>query len=132
MGSLVPRPVVVRAAIVGVSPDDHVLELIEYPNVAGDVVPRDITTPGMTHFGVVCDDLVAERSRLEALGVSFLTPGIADVAGLRTTWLRDPLRTSGLGFWGATCLARCAALGLVTPGRDGGAMSLLIMCRYSC
>lgn len=90
MGELVPPPVVVRAAIVGVDAADHVLELVEYPNVTAEVTRRSITTPGITHFGVVCDDVDAERSRLEAEGVEFLTAAIADVAGLRTTWLRDP------------------------------------------
>ena len=31
MGELIPSPVVVRAAILGLGADDHVLELIEYP-----------------------------------------------------------------------------------------------------
>ena len=31
MGVLIPSPVVVKAAIVGLGADDHVLELIEYP-----------------------------------------------------------------------------------------------------
>ena len=33
MGELVPGPVVVKAAILGLTRDDHVLEIIEYPNV---------------------------------------------------------------------------------------------------
>ena len=35
----------------------------------------------------------ATRAELEARGVEFLTTGIADVAGLRTTWCRDPWGT---------------------------------------
>ena len=34
MGELVPSPVAVTAAIMGLDADDHVLELIEYPGVA--------------------------------------------------------------------------------------------------
>ena len=95
MGELVPSPVAVKAAIVGFAADDHVLELIEYPNADVTAVS---TTPtilqhGVTHVGLVCDDIVETRTRLEAAGVDFLTSGIADVAGLRTTWFCDP--------WGA-------------------------------
>ena len=42
---------------------------------------------------MVCDDLVATRSELEGRGVVFLTTGIADVAGLKTTWCHDPWGT---------------------------------------
>jgi hypothetical protein len=43
--------------------------------------------------GLVCDDIVTTRSELEGRGVSFLTTGIADVAGLKTTWCHDPWGT---------------------------------------
>jgi catechol 2,3-dioxygenase-like lactoylglutathione lyase family enzyme len=92
MGELVPSPVVIKAAIVGVSDDDRVLEIIEYPN-AHRTAPNDdasVVDIGVTHIGLTCDDIVATRTRLEARGVAFLTEGIADVAGVRTTWLRDP------------------------------------------
>jgi hypothetical protein len=42
---------------------------------------------------MLCDDLTETRARLEVSGVEFLTSGIADVAGLRTTWCRDPWGT---------------------------------------
>jgi hypothetical protein len=42
---------------------------------------------------MICDDLAATRSELEGRGVVFLTKGIADVAGLKTTWCRDPWGT---------------------------------------
>ena len=93
MGELVPSPVVVKAAILGLGDDDHVLELIEYPNAPAAASGVGITTPGITHIGLVCDDIDATRARLEHHDVEFLTAGIADVAGLRTTWFRDP--------WGA-------------------------------
>lgn len=86
MGELVPAPVVVKAAIVGVEGTDHVIEVIEYPAAGGgDVIDR-----GFTHVGLVCDDIDATRATMEARGVEFVTAGVADVAGLRTTWFRDP------------------------------------------
>ena len=96
MGELVPSPVVVHASIVGFGQDDRVIELIEYP--AADVDPPDpgrpvVTRVGITHVGMLCDDLGATRTELEGRGVEFITTGIADVAGLRTTWCRDPWGT---------------------------------------
>lgn len=96
MGELVPPPVVVSAAIVGFGRGDRVIELIEYPAAGvGAAGPSDpsVTRVGITHIGMVCDDLVATRFELEQRGVVFLTTGIADVAGLRTTWCRDPWGT---------------------------------------
>jgi methylmalonyl-CoA/ethylmalonyl-CoA epimerase len=94
MGELVPSPVVVKAAIVGLGADDRVLELIEYPEAAGSETSpsgdRGLTTPGVTHVGLVCDDVHATRAELEGRGVEFLTAGVADVASLRTTWFKDP------------------------------------------
>jgi catechol 2,3-dioxygenase-like lactoylglutathione lyase family enzyme len=96
MGDLVPSPVVVKAAIVGLGADDHVLELIEYPEVllpTGQPARPDILHLGMTHVGLVCDDIERTRSELESRGVAFVTSGIAEVAGLRTTWFHDPWGT---------------------------------------
>jgi hypothetical protein len=92
MGELVPAPVVVKAAIVGIDGDrDRVLEVIEYPSVVpGPAEPPDVTRLGFTHVGLVCDDIVATRAELAALGATFLVAGIAEVAGLRTTWFADP------------------------------------------
>jgi catechol 2,3-dioxygenase-like lactoylglutathione lyase family enzyme len=96
MGELVPSPVVVKAAIVGFGSDDHVLELVEYPSAPvappGSERPT-VTRVGITHVGMLCDDIAATRSELESRGVEFLTSGIADVAGLRTTWCCDPWGT---------------------------------------
>jgi catechol 2,3-dioxygenase-like lactoylglutathione lyase family enzyme len=92
MGELVRDPVV-KAAIVGLrGGGDRVLEVIEYPRSRGHPRPADwsITDHGLTHVGLVCDDVAATRSELEAKGVEFLTREIAEVAGLRTTWVRDP------------------------------------------
>jgi catechol 2,3-dioxygenase-like lactoylglutathione lyase family enzyme len=92
MGELVPAPVVVKAAIVGVDgTSDRVLEVIEYPEVVcGPAEPPSVTRLGFTHVGLVCNDVAATRAELEAKGVHFLVDSIADVAGLRTTWFTDP------------------------------------------
>jgi catechol 2,3-dioxygenase-like lactoylglutathione lyase family enzyme len=96
MGEIVPSPVVLHAAIVGFGEDDRVIELIEYPaaNVAPPETERpSVTTVGITHIGMVCDDVSETRAELEGRGVEFLTAGIADVAGLKTTWCCDPWGT---------------------------------------
>jgi catechol 2,3-dioxygenase-like lactoylglutathione lyase family enzyme len=92
MGELVPRPVVVKAAIVGCDDSDHVLEVIEYPEAPGGSTRAALAVydHGLTHVGLVCDDIDATRGHLEANGAEFLVSGIADVANLRTTWFRDP------------------------------------------
>jgi catechol 2,3-dioxygenase-like lactoylglutathione lyase family enzyme len=93
MGELVPGPVVVKAAIVGTDDSDHVLELIEYPNVPAPHRPPGpwtVTARGLTHVGLVVDDVREARRALEAKGVNFLTSSVADVAGVRTTWFADP------------------------------------------
>lgn len=95
MGELIPIPRV-KAAIVGLPGDgDRVLELIEYPGTDGRPRAADasIVDHGLTHVGVVCDDIEATRSELESRGVQFLVRGIATIAGLRTTWFADPYGT---------------------------------------
>jgi hypothetical protein len=81
---------------VGFGADDRVIELIEYP--AADIVPPEtgrpaVTRVGITHVGMLCDDIGATRAELEQRGVEFLTAQIAEVAGLRTTWCCDPWGT---------------------------------------
>ena len=93
MGELVPSPVVITAAILGFESSDRVIELVEYPNAPLEPAADSIVHRGVTHVGLLCDDIVATRATLEAKGVEFLTTDIADIAGLRTTWFRDP--------WGA-------------------------------
>jgi catechol 2,3-dioxygenase-like lactoylglutathione lyase family enzyme len=92
MGELVPAPVVVKAAIIGVDDgSDRVIEVIEYPAVdTGAPAPASVTRLGYTHIALLCDDVAATRAELEAKGVHFLVNGVADVAGLRTTWFADP------------------------------------------
>ena len=93
MGELVPAPVAVKAAIVGFAGDgDRVLEIIEYPEAPGRSRPGDaaVTDHGLTHVGLVCDDVEATRAELEGRGVRFLTTGIAGLVGVRTTWFVDP------------------------------------------
>lgn len=96
MGELIPAPVAVEAAILGYEEGDHVVELIHYPNVPVDAAAahgRSMTDPGISHLGLLCDDIAKTRSELEAKGVRFLTSEPAKIAGLRTTWFSDP--------WGA-------------------------------
>jgi catechol 2,3-dioxygenase-like lactoylglutathione lyase family enzyme len=93
MGELVPAPVVVKAAIVGVPDDsDRVIEVIEYPTAPGRTRPTDaaVTDYGYSHIALLCDDVAATRAEWEPKGVRFLVEGIADVAGVRTTWIADP------------------------------------------
>jgi catechol 2,3-dioxygenase-like lactoylglutathione lyase family enzyme len=85
MGELLPSPVIVKAAIVGIAATDNVVELLEYPTTE-----KTITDRGITHVGLVCDDVETTRARLEANGVRFLTTTPARVAGLTTTWFADP------------------------------------------
>jgi len=97
MGELLPRPVL-AAAIVGTQRDDHVIELIEYPGTDGRTAasPPVLTDHGITHVGLVCDDVVTTRAELEERGVQFMTAAVADLRpemGLRTTWFTDPWGT---------------------------------------
>src|SRR5580765_5545270 len=59
MGDLVPTPVVVKAAIVGIDGmSDRVLEVIECPEVACDApAPASVLESGFTHVGLLCDDI---------------------------------------------------------------------------
>src|SRR5262249_58092123 len=71
MGALVPSPVVVKAAIVGVDGDgDRVIEVIEYPNASGRNRPADasIVDHGYSHVALLCDDVAATRADLAAKG----------------------------------------------------------------
>jgi predicted enzyme related to lactoylglutathione lyase len=92
MGELVSDPAM-KAAIVGF-PDgtDRVLEVIEYLNVDGhdQRSAAALTDHGLSHVGLICEDLNATRAELESNGVRFLVSGIADVARVRTTWFVDP------------------------------------------
>jgi catechol 2,3-dioxygenase-like lactoylglutathione lyase family enzyme len=92
MAEMIPG-VVLSAAILGVRDGgDRVLEVIEYPVHPGRP-KRDgwsLTDHGLSHVGLVCDDIAATRAELEARGVRFLTRGIAEIAGLQTTWFEDP------------------------------------------
>jgi catechol 2,3-dioxygenase-like lactoylglutathione lyase family enzyme len=92
MGELLDDPAM-KAAIVGFGDDgDRVLEVIEYLRADGSDVqrPAGLADPGLTHIGLICDDLGETRKTLEDKGVRFLADGIADIAGVRTTWFADP------------------------------------------
>ncbi|HTT86225.1 MAG TPA: VOC family protein [Acidimicrobiales bacterium] len=92
MGEMVPG-LSLKAAIVGFDRSDHVLEILEYPATPGTEVPRRLNDRGISHVGLLCDDLAATRAELEGRGVRFLTAGLAGIAGLRTTWFVDPYGT---------------------------------------
>jgi catechol 2,3-dioxygenase-like lactoylglutathione lyase family enzyme len=94
MGELVSDPTM-KAAVIGLPGDgDRVLEVIEYLNVDGGPdgkeSGRTLTDHGLSHVGLICEDLDATRAELESKGVRFLVSGIADVARVRTTWFVDP------------------------------------------
>ncbi|MBA3653706.1 MAG: VOC family protein [Actinobacteria bacterium] len=95
MGELLPPPPAVKAAILGNDDTDHVLELVEYPNAppVTEADSRRFTDVGISHVGLFCDDITATRQALEDNGVTFLTTGVADIAGLRTAWFTDPWGT---------------------------------------
>lgn len=92
MGQLVSDPTM-KAAIVGFGGDgDRVLEVIEYLGVDGSDrrTAASLTDHGLSHVGLICEDLEATRAELESKGVRFLVDTIADVARVRTTWFADP------------------------------------------
>ena len=70
---------------------DRVLEVIEYLGAAdGRGGDRALTDHGLSHVGLICEDLDGTRAELERRGVRFLVSGVAEVAGVRTTWFADP------------------------------------------
>jgi catechol 2,3-dioxygenase-like lactoylglutathione lyase family enzyme len=92
MSELVSDPAM-KAAIVGFDGGgDRVLEVIEYLNVDGGAerVNAGVADHGLSHIGLICDDIEATRADLERKGVKFLVDGIADLVGVRTTWFVDP------------------------------------------
>ena len=91
MGELVADPAM-KAAIVGFDGDgDRVLEVIEYLRVDERARRRGgLSEHGLSHVGLICEDIEATRAELETKGVRFLVDGIADVARVRTTWFADP------------------------------------------
>lgn len=95
MGALLADPAM-KAAIVGFGDDgDRVIEVIEYLRTDGSDARREgLADQGLSHVGLICDDLDETRKTLEGKGVRFLADGIADIAGVRTTWFADP--------WGVT------------------------------
>jgi methylmalonyl-CoA/ethylmalonyl-CoA epimerase len=91
MGQLIADPAM-KAAIVGFDDDgDSVLEVIEYLRAdGGEQLRSGLTEFGLSHVGLICEDIDATRAELEEKGVRFLVDGIADVARVRTTWFADP------------------------------------------
>ena len=65
--------------------------MIEYLGAeTSDQRGRALTDHGLSHVGLICEDLDATRAELESKGVRFLVSGIAEVARVRTTWFVDP------------------------------------------
>jgi catechol 2,3-dioxygenase-like lactoylglutathione lyase family enzyme len=91
MGELLTDPAM-KAAIVGFGEGgDRVLEVIEYLRTdRSDARREGLADPGLSHVGLICDDVDETRKSLEDKGVHFLVDGIADIAGVRTTWFADP------------------------------------------
>jgi predicted enzyme related to lactoylglutathione lyase len=92
MGELLADPAM-KAAIVGFGDDgDRVLEVIEYLHVDGGDArsTAGLGDHGLTHIGLICEDLDKTRKTLVDRGVHFLVDGIADIAGVRTAWFADP------------------------------------------
>jgi catechol 2,3-dioxygenase-like lactoylglutathione lyase family enzyme len=92
MGELLADPRM-KAAIVGFGTDgDRVLEVIEYLGGAGYQEPArtSLATHGLSHVGLICENIEETRADLEAKGVRFLVEGVAAVANVRTTWFTDP------------------------------------------
>ena len=71
----------------GVCVPDCEAAVAYYRDVLGSAGLAD---PGLTHIGLICDDLGETRKTLEDKGVRFLADGIADIAGVRTAWFADP------------------------------------------
>ena len=93
MGEMLPG-LSLKGAIVGFDRSDHVLELIEYPShPSRSRKKRALNDHGVSHVGLLCDDLAATRAELRAKGVRFLTRDSAGIAGLKTTWFEDPYGT---------------------------------------
>ena len=94
MGELVPAPVVVKAAIVGVDDGaDRVIEVIEYPTVA-PAAPRAAdgrSRLGFTHVALAVRRRRrdARRARGEGRARSSSTASPTS-PGVRTTWFADP------------------------------------------
>jgi len=84
----------------------------------------------------------ALRIHLEFVALSCLSGSSPSARGNRCTgrtvarpvWMTngrgEEWKMLARGFWDATCLGRCGALGRIIRGEDGGAKSLLIMCRH--
>ena len=93
MGELVPGLVVEggdrRLRPIGPCPRAH--RVPRRPT--GRQFPAYLSDRGISHVGLVCDDIAATRSELEHKGVRFLTRGLAGIAGLKTTWFEDPYGT---------------------------------------
>src|SRR5258708_23647961 len=92
MGELLADPAM-KAAIVGFGDDgDRVLEVIQYLRADGRDARRaaGLADQGLTHIGLICDNLDETRKSLTDRGVQFLVDVIGDIAMVHTTWFADP------------------------------------------
>ena len=77
MGELLADPAM-KAAIVGFGDDgDRVLEVIEYLRADGSDARRaaGLADPGLTHIGLICDNLTRLGRSLKDKGVHFWSTG---------------------------------------------------------
>lgn len=74
---------VARFAIPGRSPgfSDHMLELVQYVEASGDVVPLRTNSPGIAHLAFLVDDIHARYTRMLSAGAVFRNAPVAITAG---------------------------------------------------
>ena len=63
------------------APSDHILELVQYVEPIGQVVPLKTNSPGVAHLAFLVSDIVERFNRLSSLGVSFRNPPVLITEG---------------------------------------------------
>ena len=90
MGPIGPEPVAILE-----HPSGLELNLIlnapsaDEPNVLMDIGEKH---PGITHFALLCDDILAAKARLEAAGFPMSGGPVRFPTGARAIFVRDPDR----------------------------------------
>jgi catechol 2,3-dioxygenase-like lactoylglutathione lyase family enzyme len=74
---------VARFAIPGRSPgtSDHMLELVQYVEPAGERIPLRTNSPGVAHLAFLVDDIHERHRRMAAAGVEFRGQPVRITAG---------------------------------------------------